>query len=121
MSLLTIQKGIGLGAILSRAVNVTQSMIYASAEALSTALIPSEVNDNWLYPDIARIREVSVIVTCGVIRAAQEAGVDRELSLRNLGESELQDYVRSRMYDPFSEGDRIVEEIKQLASHMSRL
>lgn len=96
-------------------------MIYASAEALSTSLTPSERNDNWLYPDIGRIREVSVIVTCGVIRAAQEAGVDRELSLRGLGDKELQEYVRSRMYDPFTEGDRIEEEIKQLSSHMSRL
>ena len=113
--------GIGLGSILSKAVNVTQSMIYASAEALSTALLPEEVADNWLYPDVRRIRDVSVVVTCGVIRAAQEAKVDRELSLRNLDDQQLHDFVRSRMYDPFKEGEVIDTEIKQLASHMSRL
>ncbi|GAB7352640.1 hypothetical protein MBLNU459_g3010t1 [Dothideomycetes sp. NU459] len=113
--------GIGLAAILSKSVNVTDSMVYASAEALSTSLTPAERSENWLYPEISRIREVSIIVTCGVIRAAQKAGVDRELSLRNLSDEELQTYIRSRMYDPFTEGDRIEEEIKQLASHMSRL
>ena len=60
--------GIGLGAILSKSVNVTQNMIYASAEALSTSLLPEEVADNWMYPDIRRIRDVSVVVTMGVIR-----------------------------------------------------
>lgn len=113
--------GIGLGAILSRAVNVTQSMIYASAEALSTALTPEERSENWLYPDIRRIRDVSVVVTCGVIRAAQAAKVDRELSLRNLSDEQLTAYVRSRMYDPFKEKEHVEEEVKQLAAHMSRL
>ena len=107
--------GIGLGAILSKAVNVTQSMIYASAEALSTSLLPEETKDNWLYPDINRIREVSVIVTCGVIRAAQAEGVDRELALRKLDGKALQDYVRQRMYDPFREAERVEAEIKEMS------
>ena len=95
--------GIGLGAILSKSVNVTQNMIYASAEALSTSLLPQEIADNWLYPDIRRIREVSVIVTRGVIRAAQKDHMDRELALRNISDEELDDYIRTRMYDPFTE------------------
>jgi malate dehydrogenase (oxaloacetate-decarboxylating)(NADP+) len=63
-------------------------MIYASAEALSTALLPNEIEQNWLYPAIERIRDVSVIVTRGDIRA--------------------------RMYDPFKEHDRITNEINAL-------
>jgi malate dehydrogenase (oxaloacetate-decarboxylating)(NADP+) len=74
--------GIGLGAILSKAVSITQDMIYASAESLSTSLNKQEVADGWLYPDIRRIREVSVVVTRGVIRAAQKNGVDRATDLR---------------------------------------
>ncbi|KAI9872456.1 MAG: hypothetical protein M1830_001603, partial [Pleopsidium flavum] len=70
--------GIGLGAILSKSTTITQSMIYASASALSTSVLPSELAQGWLYPDISRIRDVSVTVARGVIRAAQEAGVDRE-------------------------------------------
>ncbi|KAL1633327.1 hypothetical protein SLS56_002960 [Neofusicoccum ribis] len=118
--------GIGLGAILSKAVNVTQDMIYASAVALSESLTPEERAQGWLYPDIRRIRDVSVVVTRGVIRAAQENGVDRELALRNLDDAALEAYIKERMYDPFSEVDRVEEEVKALAhlaerSHGSHL
>ena len=112
--------GIGLGAILSKSVSVTQNMIYASAEALSISLLDSEIKDNWLYPDIRRIREVSVIVTAGVIRAAQKDGVDRELALRNLGEEELLAYVRDRMYDPFTEHEKVEDELRELAESVVR-
>ncbi|KAK4898224.1 hypothetical protein LTR27_004231 [Elasticomyces elasticus] len=110
--------GIGLGAILSKAVSVTQNMIYASAEALSTSLLPEEVKENWLYPDIRRIREVSVEVTRGVIRAAQADKVDRELALRNISDEELDDFIRNRMYDPYHEHDKVNEELKELAAHV---
>lgn len=93
---------------------MTQNMIYASAESLSTSLTKGEVSDNWLYPDIRRIREVSVTVTRGVIRAAQKDGMDRELSLRNLSDEDLDSYIRARMYDPFTEHEKVVEEIKEL-------
>lgn len=106
--------GIGLGAILSKSVSVTQGMIYASAALLSTSLLPSEVAENWLYPDIRRIRDVSVIVTRGVIRAAQADKVDRELALRNITDEALDDYIKERMYDPFHEGEKVVEEIRDL-------
>ncbi|KAK8206909.1 hypothetical protein M8818_004744 [Zalaria obscura] len=113
--------GIGLGAILSKAVNVTQGMIYASAEALSTSLTKEEVAQNWLYPDVSRIREVSVVVTAGVIRQAQKEGVDRELHLRNLNDEELDAYIRSRMYDPFKERDRVDDELAQITGQVSKL
>ncbi|KAI5244528.1 hypothetical protein E4T43_03759 [Aureobasidium subglaciale] len=113
--------GIGLGAILSKSVNVTQSMIYASGKALSDSLLPGEIEQNWLYPDVRRIRDVSVVVTCGVIRAAQKAGVDRELGLRNMDDKALTEYVQKRMYDPFTEGKKVRDEVKELASHLSKL
>ncbi|KAF2720986.1 hypothetical protein K431DRAFT_285248 [Polychaeton citri CBS 116435] len=107
--------GIGLGAILSKAVNVTQNMVYASAEALSTSLTQKEIDDLWLYPAIGRIREVSVVVTRGVIKTAQKDGVDRELALRNISDELLDDYIRKRMYDPFTEHEKVDEEITHLA------
>lgn len=111
--------GIGLGAILSKAVNVTQDMIYASAESLSTSLSAEEVAAGWLYPDIRRIREVSVTVTRGVIRAAQENGVDRELSLRNLTNEQLDSYIKDRMYDPHRERENVKDEVAQLIATAS--
>ena len=80
-------------------------MIYASAEALSTSLTQEEVSKNWLYPAVERIRDVSVIVTRGVIRAAQAEKVDRELALRNMSDEKL---------DPFKEHDKITNEINAL-------
>jgi malate dehydrogenase (oxaloacetate-decarboxylating)(NADP+) len=111
--------GIGLGAILSKAVSVTQDMIYASAESLSTSLNPQEVADGWLYPDIRRIREVSVTVTRGVIRAAQQNGVDREIAIRNLSDAQLDDYIRDRMYNPFNERENVEDEVAQLVATAS--
>jgi malate dehydrogenase (oxaloacetate-decarboxylating)(NADP+) len=95
--------GIGLGAILAQAVSITQDMIYASAESLSTSLNKQEVADGWLYPDIRRIREVSVVVTRGVIRAAQKNGVDRATDLRDLSDEQLDSFIKERMYNPFNE------------------
>ena len=106
--------GIGLGAILSKATTVTQSMIYASATSLSTSLKPSEVSQGWLYPEIGRIRDVSVVVAIGVIRAAQEAGVDREQSIKEMGDEELEKWVRAKMYDPLNETSRVEQEVQGL-------
>lgn len=103
--------GIGLGTILSKATTVTPSMIYASATSLSTSLTSSEVSQGLLYPEVARIRDVSVVVAMGVIRAAQEAGVDREQSTKSMGDKELEQWVRSKMYDPFVESQRVEEEV----------
>lgn len=108
--------GIGLGAIISKAVSVTQDMIYASAESLSTSLNKQEVADGWLYPDIRRIREVSVVVTRGVIRAAQKNGVDRATELRNLSDDELDAHIKKNMYDPYAERDYFDGKVSQLVA-----
>ncbi|KAJ4411944.1 hypothetical protein N0V91_001082 [Didymella pomorum] len=108
--------GIGLGAILSKATSVTQDMIYASAESLSTSLNKQEVADGWLYPDIRRIREVSVVVTRGVIRAAQQNGVDRNVELRNYSDEELDAYIVDSMYNPFKDGEQLGEEVANLVA-----
>jgi malate dehydrogenase (oxaloacetate-decarboxylating)(NADP+) len=91
--------GIGLGSILCKASSITQEMIYASAEALSTSLNETETSQCLLYPELNRIREVSVIVARRVIREAQRERVDNEPSIRNLSDSELDSWIRARMYD----------------------
>lgn len=111
--------GIGLGAILSKAVSITQDMIYASAESLSTSLNKQEVADGWLYPDIRRIREVSVVVTRGVIRAAQKNGVDRATELRNLSDAKLDAYIKEHMYDPFNERENVGDDVNQIIASAS--
>lgn len=65
--------GIGLGALLSRANSITDSMIEASSLGLATALTDDEIASELLYPRIERIREISARVAMKVIRAAQVA------------------------------------------------
>jgi malate dehydrogenase (oxaloacetate-decarboxylating)(NADP+) len=86
-------------------------MIYASATSLSTSLNEAELAEEWLYPDISRIREVSVVVAMGVIRAAQKAKVDREVRIRGMNDRDLEKWVRERMYDPHSETAMVQKEV----------
>ncbi|KAI6251247.1 NADP-dependent malic enzyme [Erysiphe necator] len=92
--------GIGLGSILCKAMLINEEMIYTSATALSTTLSDEEFADGKLYPNIDRIREVSVVVAREVIREAQRHGIDREDSIRNLTNNQLDEFIRGRMYDP---------------------
>lgn len=108
--------GIGLGTILSKAVKVTDSMIYASGEALSKALTAEEIERGLLYPDLTRIRKVSVVVARNVIRAAQEAKVDRETTLRTMDDETLDAWIKSRMYDPHTEVQSLEREVGSILS-----
>lgn len=111
--------GIGLGTILSKAVQVTDGMIYASGESLSTALTQEEIDMGCLYPEITRIREVSVRVTRFVIRAAQKDNVDRIHHLREMGDEELEEWIRSKMYDPHAETKNLEDEVRQMAMQLA--
>lgn len=82
---------------------INTPQIYTSAVALSTVINTSELDAGRLYPDLDRIREVSVIVAREVIREAQRQGLDRETSIRDLSDPELDAWIRSRMYDPTKE------------------
>ncbi|KAJ5283580.1 hypothetical protein N7505_001560 [Penicillium chrysogenum] len=107
--------------ILSKAVRVTDSMIYASGEALSAALNGEELERGLLYPDITRIREVSVVVTRKVMRAAQEDKVDREIALRSLSDVELDNWIKARMYDPHTEVRALEREVGHLLSSLGTI
>lgn len=110
--------GIGMGTILSKAVKVTDSMIYASGEALSQALTAEEIDRGLLYPDITRIRQVSVVVARKVIRAAQQDGVDRETTLRTMGDEDLDLWIKARMYNPHTEVRSLEREVGALLSSL---
>ena len=64
--------GIGLGAILSRASSVTDSMIEAASLGLANSLTDEERSLELVYPRIERIRDISAQIALAVIRAAQE-------------------------------------------------
>ncbi|GAD99600.1 hypothetical protein ATEG_09669 [Paecilomyces variotii No. 5] len=112
--------GIGLGTILSKAVEVTDSMIYASGKAVAESLTAEEVDMGLLYPDLTRIRDVSVVVARQVIRAAQESKVDRETGIRDLSDSDLDAWIKARMYQPHGEVQSLEREVGSLLSSLGR-
>jgi malate dehydrogenase (oxaloacetate-decarboxylating)(NADP+) len=112
--------GIGLGTILCKAVEVTDDMIYASAEALSQSVTDEEVDKGLLYPDITRIREVSVTVAREVIRAAQKDQVDRELAIRGFSDDDLDSWIKAHMYNPHTEVAALEREVGTLLSSIGR-
>ncbi|KAJ9326979.1 hypothetical protein DTO027B5_5577 [Paecilomyces variotii] len=112
--------GIGLGTILSKAVEVTDSMIYASGKAVAESLTAEEVEMGLLYPDLTRIRDVSVVVARQVIRAAQEAKVDRETGIRDLSDADLDAWIKGRMYQPHGEVQSLEREVGSLLSSLGR-
>ena len=110
--------GIGVGTILSKSVKVTNAMIYASGEALSQALTAEEIDNGLLYPDLTRIRQVSVVVARKVIRAAQDDKVDRETVLRTMGDEDLDAWIKARMYNPHTEVRSLEREVGALLSSL---
>lgn len=110
--------GIGLAAILCKAVHISQEMIYTSAVALSNTINQQELDEGRLYPNITRIREVSVIVAREVIRQAQREHLDREKSIRDLSDAELDAWIRSRMYDPAAEGVIVEDNVPKVKSRL---
>ena len=65
--------GLGLGATLTRAAKVTDSMVEASSLGLADSLTQDERAQDLLYPRVERIREISAQIALSVIRAAQKA------------------------------------------------
>ncbi|KAJ5882335.1 uncharacterized protein N7529_001007 [Penicillium soppii] len=98
-------------------------MIYASGKTLSPALDVNEIAHGLIYPDISRIREISVIVARDVIRTAQEDNVDREIAIRDMRDADLEAWIKARMYDPHSEVRNLESQIGSLSSlspHVNR-
>jgi malate dehydrogenase (oxaloacetate-decarboxylating)(NADP+) len=63
--------GLGLGAILSRASAVTDSMVEAASLALADSLTDEERAEDRVYPNLTRIREISAQIAHRVVRTAQ--------------------------------------------------
>ena len=75
---------IGLGAILSRASSVTDSMIEASSLGLANSLTDEERSFELIYPRIERIRDISAQIALSVIRAAQKDVCTRYAALPSI-------------------------------------
>ncbi len=89
--------GLGFGAIISRAREITDGMIMAAAETLADE---TAQHGGLVYPPISCIRDVSLKVAVRVARQAIFEGVAAEKRVRNLTDEELAAFVQRRFWQP---------------------
>ena len=90
--------GIGLGAIVSRARQVSDEMFLAAAHALAEQVSDSDLAQGSLYPALPRIREVSARIATAVAEAAYRTGL-----AGTARPADLEAHMRSKMFDPHYE------------------
>ncbi len=87
--------GVGLGALVAEASAVTDGMFTAAAQALADALTPDEMKRSQVYPEVARLREVTRRVAVAVVRQADLDGVGRRFD-----DEALDEVVAEAMWSP---------------------
>ncbi|GJM91154.1 hypothetical protein PR202_ga07501 [Eleusine coracana subsp. coracana] len=98
--------GIGLGALLSGARNISDEMLQAAAESLASYITDEEIGKGILFPSVSSIRPITARVGAAVVRAAihedlAEGTADMgPKELNSLSEPEIVDYVARKMWYP---------------------
>jgi malic enzyme len=72
--------GVGLGALISEASRVTNSMFLKAAQALSEFTAETSSGDGCLYPCLCDLRKVSRLIAFQVARTARDEGLGRSLT-----------------------------------------
>jgi len=86
--------GLGMGAILADASEITDGMVAEAANALAEYTIRHYAADGLIFPPVTELREASVIVTERVIQKAISDGVAKKKDLP----SDLDRYVRDHFW-----------------------
>jgi malate dehydrogenase (oxaloacetate-decarboxylating) len=87
--------GVGLGAIVASANEVTDRMFLAAADVLSAMVSPERLALGALYPPISALREVSRAIAVAVAREARDGGTGRALD-----DQEIEREVARAMWFP---------------------
>jgi malate dehydrogenase (oxaloacetate-decarboxylating) len=87
--------GVGLGALLSEAREVTPAMFAAAAECLAGQLRQEDVDAGSLYPPIAALRRVTARIAEAVMREARNGGAGLPLT-----DAEIPPRVTGAMWEP---------------------
>ena len=88
--------GVGLGAIVAEAREVTDSMFVAAADRLAAEVSASDLARGSVFPPVTDIRRVTQHIAIEVARAAREAGVAR----RPLDDAQIPEAVAAAMWEP---------------------
>jgi malic enzyme len=87
--------GVGLGAILAEAREVPDSFFMIAAKTLADCITPDRLEAQSLYPDQARLREISAKIAANVIREAKRLRIGRMIP-----DDQIDEYVQSNMWYP---------------------
>ena len=87
--------GVGLGALVSEATAVTDSMFLAAARTLASLVRPEDLAEGRVYPPLDSIRQVSLEIATAVATVAHDSGLARVKRPKNLKED-----IRKRMFQP---------------------
>jgi malate dehydrogenase (oxaloacetate-decarboxylating)(NADP+) len=87
--------GVGLGALVSEAREVTDAMFLAAARTLAELVEPEDLAVGRVYPPLTKIREVSLRIAAAVATAAHDTGRARVRRPADIVED-----IRARMFEP---------------------
>ncbi len=87
--------GVGLGAVVCGARKVTDEMFFTAAKTLAHMVTEEELAAGTIYPDLAKIRQISLAIAAAVARLAWEQGLARYAEPKD-----IRQYTRDRMYQP---------------------
>ena len=87
--------GVGLGALVAEAREVTDGMFAAAATVLAGEVSPADVAEGVLFPPIGQLRRVTARVAEAVVREARDRGLGRALA-----DAEIPGAVAAAMWVP---------------------
>jgi malic enzyme len=87
--------GVGLGALVAETREVTDDMFTVAAEALAAAVGEKDLKEGALYPEVSRLRSVTVKVAEAVVREARDRGLGRPFT-----DTEIPPAVSAAMWEP---------------------
>jgi len=87
--------GVGLGAVVCGATKVTDEMFFTAAKTLAHMVTEEELEAGTIYPDLGKIRQISLAIASAVCRLAWDEGLARYEE-----PEDIRLYVRDCMYHP---------------------
>jgi len=87
--------GVGLGAVACGAIKVTDEMFFTAAKTLAHIVTEDELAAGTIYPDLGKIRQISLAIASAVCMLAWEQGLARYAE-----PDDVREYVRACMYHP---------------------
>lgn len=87
--------GVGLGALIAQASEVTDEMFAAAALALAHSVTDEDIASGSLFPRVRELRHVAARVAAAVVRTARDQGVGRAIK-----DDEIETVVKNAMWEP---------------------